>query len=149
LDDSSLCRIFSAVAAEARRTLPLVCRRWRSLCDGTPSVWDHVHLDFSHGLLAGSVLSSRMYKWLVKRRAGVERLTIVAEMGAAGRRRRWPPAGLCHSSAARRWRRPLVICLLLPRARVPAGEDWMCVHLVLGLLAGTLRHLVIKGGPDG
>lgn len=91
LDDSSLCRVFSSVAAKSRRALPAVCRRWRSLCDVTPSVWDHVHLNFCTRRLAGC-RRSLMYKWLLKRRESVQRLTIVGETGACTNP---PPAPLC------------------------------------------------------
>ncbi|KAL4853377.1 Ras suppressor protein 1 [Chlorella vulgaris] len=104
LPDPLLAQLFACVPARHRRRLPLVCRRWRAVCDAHPITWQEVYLDFPKIEANG-----KLYKWCVERRAGIQRLKVVTN----------------------------------------TEDDWLAVHLVLGVLAASLQRLTVRGRGSG
>ncbi|PRW39336.1 20 kDa chloroplastic isoform B [Chlorella sorokiniana] len=102
--DELLLRILCCLPPAQRPSLPLVCRRWRALCEGAGPLWEELFLNFRH-----IYNSSLLYKWLLPRRGCVRALTAVTE----------------------------------------TEEDWLSLHLVLGLVAAGLERLVVRAGREG
>ncbi|KAI7840412.1 hypothetical protein COHA_005843 [Chlorella ohadii] len=104
LSDELLLRILCCLPAAQRPSLPLVCRRWRAVCEGASLLWEELHVNFCR-----MFNSSYLYKWLLPRRQCVRALTVVTEQ----------------------------------------EDNWLALHLVLGLVAAGLERLVVRAGREG
>lgn len=59
IPDAVLLHVFAALPPAQRRSLPLVCRRWRAICEGPSELWEDLFLNFSGGRIEDS---SAMYR---------------------------------------------------------------------------------------
>lgn len=143
-----LLHVLAGVPPAGRRLLPLVSRRWRRVA-GTPSAAldSDVYLEFASDVSYDDEPESAfMYRWLQPRLGVIRGVTIAAASGARS-------CGLpvcCAKLIERLCRSPVPApsrCRSLPLC--VAEEDWGPFHLVLGLLAGGLQRLTVRGGREG